>query len=30
MRDDQTALTKVIGRPARGILNRVMREVGPI
>ena len=31
MRDDQTALTNVFsGRPARGIPNRVMREVGPI
>ena len=31
VRDDQTALTNVFsGRPARGILNRVMREVGPI
>ena len=30
-RDDATALTNVItGRPARGILNRIMREVGPI
>jgi nitronate monooxygenase len=29
--DDATALTNVItGRPARGILNRIMREVGPI
>lgn len=29
-RDDQTALTNVFsGRPARGIINRVMREVGP-
>ncbi len=28
---DQTALTNVFtGRPARGIVNRVMREVGPI
>lgn len=31
VRDDQTALTNVFsGRPARGILNRVMREVGPM
>ena len=31
VRDDQTALTNVFsGRPARGILNRVIREVGPI
>jgi nitronate monooxygenase len=31
VRDDGTALTNVItGRPARGILNRIMREVGPI
>ncbi len=31
VRDDQTALTNVFtGRPARGILNRVMREAGPI
>jgi nitronate monooxygenase len=30
-RDDATALTNVItGRPARGILNRIMREVGPM
>jgi nitronate monooxygenase len=29
--DDATALTNVItGRPARGIVNRIMREVGPI
>lgn len=29
--DDATALTNVFtGRPARGILNRVMREVGPM
>lgn len=29
--NDQTALTNVFtGRPARGIVNRVMREVGPI
>ena len=30
-RDDGTALTNLMtGRPARGILNRVMREIGPI
>jgi nitronate monooxygenase len=30
-RDDATALTNVFsGRPARGIVNRVMREVGPM
>jgi nitronate monooxygenase len=30
-RDDGTALTNVFtGRPARGLINRVMREVGPI
>jgi nitronate monooxygenase len=30
-RDDGTAITNVMtGRPARGFLNRVMREVGPI
>jgi len=30
-RDDRTALTNVFtGRPARGLLNRVMREVGPM
>ena len=30
-RDDSTALTNLFtGRPARGIINRVMREVGPI
>ncbi len=29
--DDSTALTNIFtGRPARGILNRIMREVGPI
>jgi nitronate monooxygenase len=29
--DDQTALTNVFsGRPARGIVNRIVREVGPI
>lgn len=31
VRDDQTALTNLFsGRPTRGILNRVMREVGPM
>jgi nitronate monooxygenase len=31
VRDDQTVLTNVItGRPARGIVNRVIREVGPL
>ena len=31
VRDDQTALTNLFsGRPARGILNRVMREIGPL
>ena len=31
MRDDGTAVTNVMtGRPARGIVNRVMREIGPI
>jgi nitronate monooxygenase len=31
VRDDSTVLTNVFtGRPARGILNRVIREVGPI
>jgi nitronate monooxygenase len=31
VRDDQTALTNLFsGRPARGILNRVMRDVGPL
>jgi len=31
VRDDQTALTNVFtGRPARGIVNRVIREVGPM
>jgi nitronate monooxygenase len=31
VRDDQTALTNVFsGRPARGIVNRVVREVGPL
>src|SRR5436305_1203828 len=30
-RDDSTVITNVMtGRPARGIVNRVMREVGPI
>ncbi len=30
-RDNQTALTNVFsGRPARGLVNRVIREVGPI
>lgn len=30
-RDDSTALTNLFtGRPARGIINRLMREVGPI
>lgn len=30
-RDDGTALTNLFtGRPARGILNRLMREIGPI
>jgi nitronate monooxygenase len=30
-RDDHTALTNVFtGRPARGIVNRIMREVGPM
>jgi nitronate monooxygenase len=29
--DDRTALTNVFsGRPARGLMNRVMREVGPM
>ncbi|MBT7758352.1 MAG: 2-nitropropane dioxygenase, partial [Rhodospirillaceae bacterium] len=29
--DDQTALTNLFsGRPARGLLNRVMREKGPM
>jgi nitronate monooxygenase len=29
--DDQTALTNVFsGRPARGLMNRIMRELGPI
>mgnify|MGYP000998759970 CR=1 FL=1 len=30
-RDDQTALTNIFsGRPARGLLNRVMRDIGPM
>ena len=30
-RDDATVITNVMtGRPARGVANRVMREVGPI
>lgn len=30
-RDDQTALTNLFsGRPARGLLNRLMREIGPM
>ena len=30
-RDDQTALTNLFsGRPARGVMNRVMREIGPM
>ncbi|NKF21185.1 NAD(P)H-dependent flavin oxidoreductase [Solimonas marina] len=30
-RDDNTALTNVFsGRPARGLMNRVMRELGPL
>ena len=30
-RDDGTALTNLFsGRPARGLINRVMREVGPL
>lgn len=29
--DDQTALTNVFsGRPARGLINRIMREIGPM
>ena len=29
--DDQTALTNLFsGRPARGVINRLMREIGPI
>jgi nitronate monooxygenase len=31
VRDNQTVLTNVItGRPARGIVNRAVREIGPI
>lgn len=30
-RDDNTAITNVLtGRPARGVINRIMREVGPM
>ena len=30
-KENQTALTNIFtGRPARGIVNRVMREVGPM
>jgi nitronate monooxygenase len=30
-RDDATALTNIFtGRPARGLLNRIMREIGPM
>ncbi|WP_025770917.1 NAD(P)H-dependent flavin oxidoreductase [Thioalkalivibrio sp. HK1] len=30
-RDDQTALTNLFsGRPARGLINRIMQEIGPI
>src|SRR4249919_4354399 len=30
-RDDSTVLTNVLsGRPARGLINRVIRELGPI
>jgi nitronate monooxygenase len=30
-RDDETALTNVFsGRPARGLMNRLMREIGPL
>jgi nitronate monooxygenase len=30
-RDDNTAVTNVLtGRPARGVINRVMRELGPL
>lgn len=30
-RDDQTALTNLFsGRPARGLVNRIMREIGPM
>jgi len=29
--DDETALTNVFtGRPARGLMNRLMREIGPL
>jgi nitronate monooxygenase len=31
VRDDGTTLTNVFtGRPARGVINRIMREVGPL
>jgi nitronate monooxygenase len=30
-RDDNTAVTNVLtGRPARGVINRIMREIGPL
>jgi nitronate monooxygenase len=30
-RDGQTALTNLFsGRPARGLMNRLMREIGPM
>lgn len=30
-RDDNTALTNIFtGRPARGVINRIMREIGPL
>ncbi len=30
-RDDGTALTNLFsGRPARGLMNRIMREIGPM
>jgi len=30
-RDDNTAVTNIFtGRPARGIVNRIMREIGPL
>lgn len=30
-RDDNTALTNIFtGRPARGVVNRIMREIGPL
>jgi len=30
-RDDNTAITNVLtGRPARGVVNRIMREIGPM